>query len=163
MCSTPAKCSQRSGIGKCGVEAAPAGAGISPEEFVGSVCVSPALYWLPEGFGDKVGAQPGPPRRRSRNLLEHRNFQDYGKAGRGCSPGGGGGVEQLIQSRAGAPPEHRPWGIAGLAPRNGGIGKRTGITFHWDVFPFIQTLNFTKIPLFWQVRRRDQQAHGGRE
>lgn len=35
-------------------------------------------------------------------------------------------------------------GIAGLAPRNGGIGKRTWITFHWDVFPFIQALTSQK-------------------
>lgn len=70
MCSTSAKCSQQSGIGKGRVEAAPAGAGISPEEFVGSVCVSLALNLLPEelvpqlvvGVGATVGAQLGPPR-----------------------------------------------------------------------------------------------------
>lgn len=43
------------------MEAAPAGAGISPEEFVGSVCVSPALYWLPEGLVTKWGHSLGLP------------------------------------------------------------------------------------------------------
>lgn len=74
MCSTPAKCSQQSGIGKCRVEAAPAGAGSVPEEFVGSVCVSLDLCLLPEGLVTKWGHSLSPPRRRSRNLLKHREF-----------------------------------------------------------------------------------------
>lgn len=60
MCSTPAKCSQESGIGKCRVEAAPAGAGISPE-FVASVFVSPDLYLRPEGLVTEWGHSLGPP------------------------------------------------------------------------------------------------------
>lgn len=73
-CSTPAKCCQQSGVGKCRVEAAPGITVISPEEFVGSVCVSPALNLLPEGLVTKWGHSLGSPQRRSRNLLEHREF-----------------------------------------------------------------------------------------
>lgn len=76
MCSTPAECSQQSGIGKCRVEAAPAGAGISPEEFVGSICVSPDLLLDLKGLVMKWGHSLGLPQRRSRsrNLLKHREF-----------------------------------------------------------------------------------------
>lgn len=152
MCPTPAKCSQQSGIGKCRVEAAPAGAGISPEEFVGSLCASPALY-----FGDKVGAQPGPSPKEEQESPEAQGIlRMMGKQG-----GDAFQVMVVVWSSSSRADLWHLWcssrgELLGWLPRNGGIEERVGITLHWDVFPFSQALASQKslfFFFFWQVRR----------
>lgn len=87
MCSTSAKCSQQSGIGKGRVEAAPAGAGISPEEFVGSVCVSLALNLLPEELVPKWVHSWALPEEEQESPEAQGIFRDFlgilGRAGTG--------------------------------------------------------------------------------